>query len=425
MASWTLLRSDSIIHTADRCEPSRAEILLATGLALAFVLATRLPVARAMPLEPDELTFLQEVAVRWFPMHHTLFKTLGRAFGLLVGDSYRGFIALDMTMSALAMVGAWWWLRALVRPATAAAAALVMGVGPIFWGYGAMAGNYTAIVAVGSFLLGVAIRGHSRPEPWHPYAAAAALAFGTGYRSDMGLFWLPALLVILWPHRWKRAALAVSLFVGMNLALTGAMILDSGGWDRYRAETAAFAYSAGALNSYWHLGFVDGPLRYAVKLAMALIGTLGPGLLFVPRGAARLRRSESAGFLTLLTIVSVAPPLAYHLLIHFGVPGYSFHYLPALLALAVLGIGRVAEDRVEGTARPGGSGSVPRLLGLASVLAAAFWFYPTDYLAPGWRGDFDLAFCRFTRIGLNAPLPRIHPYLWRTANSAKSEFARP
>ena len=33
------------------------------------------------------------------------------------------------------------------------------------------------------------------------------------------------------------------------------------------------------------------------------------------------------------------PAFASHMLVHFGVPGYAFHYVPALLALGVLGIG--------------------------------------------------------------------------------------
>jgi hypothetical protein len=49
-------------------------------------------------------------------------------------------------------------------------------------------------------------------------------------------------------------------------------------------------------------------------------------------------------------------------------------------------------------------------------MAAAFWFYPTDDTRPGWRGDFDLAFCRFTRQGLAMPIHRV-PTHWRTANS--------
>ena len=121
-------------------------------------------------------------------MHHTLFMTFGRVLGLVAGDPYRGFILLDMLTSAVALVSAWWMLRAIVRPATAAAAALVLGVGPVFWGYGAMAGNYTAIVVVGSLLLGIAYRGRSSPQAWQPFAAAIVLAIGTGYRQDIGRF---------------------------------------------------------------------------------------------------------------------------------------------------------------------------------------------------------------------------------------------
>ena len=114
-------------------------------------------------------------------------------------------------------VSAWWCLRAVVRPATAAAAALMLGVGPVFWGYGAMAANYTAIVLVGSFLLGVALRGRSHPRAWHPFAAAVVFAIGTGYRQDIGTLWLGVFGVILWQHRWKRAIEAALLFTAINL----------------------------------------------------------------------------------------------------------------------------------------------------------------------------------------------------------------
>jgi len=51
------------------------------------------------------------------------------------------------------------------------------------------------------------------------------------------------------------------------------------------------------------------------------------------------------------------------------------------------------------------------------VLAALFWYYPTDYAQPGWRGGFDLSFSRFTRIGLRTPIPDRGLDLWRTADS--------
>jgi hypothetical protein len=59
----------------------------------------------------------------------------------------------------------------------------------------------------------------------------------------------------------------------------------------------------------------------------------------------------------------------------------------------------------------------PRLLASAACMAGLFLFYPTDYEQPGWRGSFDLAFARHTRIGLQTPTPNRQPAIWRTANS--------
>ncbi len=328
-----------------------------------------------------------------------------------------------MVCSAAALVGAWWWLRALVPPVVAAAAALVLGVGPVFWGYGAIAGNYTAIVLVGSVLLGIAYRGLSRRVPWHPLAAAVVLAFGNGYRSDLGTLWLPIFAVILWQHRWKRAFRACGLFAILNLAWLLPMLQDVGGWARYRAASSEFAYQAGYLSSVWNLGLIDSPARNAVKLAMALVWTLGPGLIFVPRGALALRRLEHGTALGRLMLISIVPALASHLLVQFGVQGWCFHYVPAILGLMALGAACVQNDASRKPEAAGRSVAHPdlitagRLGAVASVLAAVFWFYPTDYQAPGLRGGFDLAFSRFTRIGLRTPLPDHSPRYWRTANS--------
>jgi hypothetical protein len=394
-------------------EPTTAAVLLALAVALVLVFATRWPVARAAPLESDEFGFLERISEPWFPMHHTLFLTGGRLIGAAVGDPYRGLVVLDMLMSALALLSLWWWLRAVVSPRAAAAGACLLGAAPVFWGYGAMAGNYTAIVAVGSFLLGIACRSRSRPSPWQPYAASVVLAIGTGYREDLGTFWLPVFLVILWLHRWRRALLAGILFAMLNLAWLGPMLYEAGGWTRYRAASAEFAYQAGYLNSVWSLGLVDAPLRYSVKLGMTLLWTLGPALLVVPRGYLRLRRIEGSSFLSGVLALSMAPALASHLLVHFGVPGYAFHYIPALLALAAIGAGSLGAARETGPLR-----TAPARLALAaSLMAGLFLLYPTDYECPGWRGSFDLSFARHTRIGLRLPLPNHQPSLWRTANS--------
>jgi hypothetical protein len=385
-------------------------IASALAISLAFVAMTRWPVARAAPLESDEFGYLAAIRAHWLPIHHTLFLASARALGAVVGDAYRGFIVLDMVVSALALTSVWWWLRALVRPATAAAATLALAVAPVFWSYGAMAGTYPAIVLVGSFLLGVAVRTWDAPRPWHPIAASAVLAWGTAYRQDIGTLWLPVFLVILWAHRWRRALGAAALFAALNLAWFVPMLLDVGGWARYRQASAEFAHSAGYLNSAWSLGLIDAPLRYAVKLTMALLWTLGPGLLAAPRGLARLWREPGGRPIAALLALSVAPALGSHLLVHFGVAGYAFHDVPALMALLALGIGRTPDL--------GGDRSGPRrLVALSAVLAAAFWFYPTDFARPGLRGSFDLAFARHTRIGLRSRADGRTPAYWRTANS--------
>lgn len=414
-------------------EPSGRAILLGLAVAMVFVVATRLPVARTTALEWDDSEYVKQTAVFWFPMHHTLFLTFGRIAGLVAATQYQGFVWLDMITSAAALVAAWWWLRALVPPAIAAAAALLLGVGPVFWGYGAMAGNYTAIVLVGSLLLGIVYRGLSCKEAWHPLAAAVVLAIGNGYRSDLGTLWLPVFAVILWQHRWKRAFWAGCLFVIINLAWFLPMLHEVGGWARYRQASAEFAYQAGYLSSVWHLGIIDSPVRNALKITMALVWTLGPGLLFVPRGIKALRQVDHGKALGLLMLLSVVPALTSHLLVQFGVQGWCFHYVPALLGLLALGAPRVKFGGVSGAirrllGRPGaeltteigalqGLGRAAWLGAVATILAALFWFYPTNYSSPGFRGSFDLAFCRFTRVGLRMPMPAQAPRYWRTANS--------
>jgi len=372
---------------------------------------------RMRPADYDEFNFVEITRTSLLPAQHTLFLALGRILGSLVGDAYQGIVFLDMLVSALALTSAWWWLRASVQPRVALAATVVLGVGPVFWAYGAMAGNYTAIIAVGSFLLGVATRTRTDPQPWHPFAAAAVLAVGTGYRSDIGTLWLAVFFVILWQHRWRRALAAMGLFTIMNLAWIVPMIHDVGGWEAYIARNRDFAYHSGFLNSVWNLGIVDAPLRYAVKVIMALVWTLGPGLVFAPRGLLRLTKQSNGFYLVGLLILSVVPALGSHLLVHFGVPGYSFHYVPALLLLLALGIGRVPAVESENPPRLRTDLAQVRLMGLAVTLALLFWFYPGEYQRPGLKSDFDLAFARHTRAGLLLSSGNRAPRIWRTANS--------
>lgn len=384
--------------------PSRCEWLVACLGAASLTFITRWPLRRLGPMESDEFGFLQIVERYFFPPHHTLFLAMGRTIGRIVGDPYDGFILLDIATSAAALVMLWWWLRAVVAPDRAAWVILLPAFGPIFWSYGCLAGNYTAIVAVGSLLLGVAWRG---PNCRNLAIATVVLAFGTGYRQDIGTLWLPVYLFILWQNRWRPALVAGLAFTVLNLMWLGAMLASVGGFAKYKSLTAEFAYSAGYLNSYFNLGFLDGPLRYTLKIVMALVGTLGLGLLYVPSGLRKVLHTQPR-FAALL-LLSVLPALGFHLIIHFGLAGYAMHYVPALLALIAIGI--APEDAPPRTSRL-------RIMSLAMVSACFFLFYPTDYSADNKLADFNMSFARCTRIGLNLPIPKEGPKTWRTINSA-------
>jgi hypothetical protein len=403
-------------------DPTPRDTALAFLTALVGVVATRLPVARPEAYDFDELGFLEFIKHETFPKFHTLFLAAGREVGHWTGVPYAGFLWLDMAVSALALVAVWWWLRALTSPKVAIAGTCVLAMAPVFWAYGAMAGNYNAIPLVGSILLGVACRGlDDRKRAWHPYLAAVVLALGAGYRQDIGTLWLPVFVVILLQHRWIRAIQAGLVFVAVNLAWFIPMLNEAGGWALYRQESSQFAYRSGYLNSYWHLGFVDAPLRYGVKEGMALLWTFGPGLFFAPIGVARLWHQPNGRKTLALLALSMAPAVGTHLLVHFGVPGYAFHNVPALLALIVLGLVPAIAPEPELAAERRG---VVRLAMLSAILAACFLLYPTDYDRPGIRGDFDLAFARHTRVGLQTPTPYRDPATWRTENYSQHRTAR-
>ena len=268
---------DSAVTNPREVEPevNALSLVWAFAAAAAFVALSRWPVLRPAPFDTDEFGYLEMIRQYALPMHHTLFLAIARTIGDAIGNPYRGFLVLDMVMSSLALTALWWWLRAVVRPTLAVAATAVLAVAPLFWSYGAMAGNYTAIPLVGSILLGIAVRTWEQPRAWHPFAAAVVLAFGAGYRQDIGTFWLPVFALILWPHRWVRAVGALVLFTTLNLAWLVPMLSEVG-LTHYREASGEFAHQAGYLNSVRNLGLVDAPLRYSLKLGMALVWTFGP-----------------------------------------------------------------------------------------------------------------------------------------------------
>ena len=112
------------------------------------------------------------------------------------------------------------------------------------------------------------------------------------------------------------------------------------------------------------------------------------------------------------------PALGSHLLVHFGVPGYAFHYVPALLALAVAGdrtcvVGRRVDGARPARSAPSAARSAGRHLRPPGQRLPVL---PTDYDRPGCAGTSTSV--RAAHEGRPADaLPDRQPAIWRTANS--------
>lgn len=369
------------------------------------MLLTRWPIARYGPIETDEFGYLEIIKRFAIPPHHSLYLASGRILGDLAGNAYDGFVILSMLMSICAILAAWWMLRAIVEPNIAAAATATLAFGPIFWSYGSIAGSYTAIAAVGCVLLGTALR---PPDMLRLWVTTVIFVIGIGFRQDIGVLWLPMYAWILTRYRFREALGAFTGFVLLNLLWLGAMIWSVGGINNYWVQTRAFAQSAGYGNSVFNLGFLDGTLRYAVKLAVANLWETGIAILFVPAGIwAAWNRSR--GKIFWLAALSMLPALVFHLTIHFGVAGYCMHYVPAILVLIALGCSQAATTKA----------ATAKLAFAACISTVIFMSYPADFGSQNPRAEFDKAIARYTRVGLRLEYPRTGVQLWRTANSPK------
>ena len=212
----------------------------ALGLTLAFalVLLTRWPVARAWPMDSDEFGFVEQIRAHWFPMHHTLFLALGAPRPDVRGCLSRVHRAghhHECPRPGLGLVVA----AGACPPADSRGGCGRAGVRAGVLGLWRDGRELHGDRGRGIVPARRGVPDTKRPGCLASLAAAVVLAFGTGYRQDIGTFWLPVFVVILWQHRWKRAFLAGAVFTVLNLAWLLPMLHDVGGWTRYRAASAS------------------------------------------------------------------------------------------------------------------------------------------------------------------------------------------
>lgn len=315
----------------------RADVWMVGGLA-ALTLLSRWPYRARMLYNWDAVQFA--LALREFdvakhqphPPGYLLYVALGRLLNIPLGDPNLAYVALAMVFSAATTVAVYCLARALYDRVTAAAAAALLAVSPLFWFYGSVGLTYAG-EAFGASLVAAFAYGALRGNPRALYGCAAALGLAGGIR--------PSVLVLLFPlcvgcavvgiRSLRRLMLAAALMVVAVLSWFLPMVWLTGGLAAYlRASTQL--YGSVVLPTSVLGGSLDVTLAQARYVLASVIVGLGPLTLAVfalPLYVRRAGWNREDWFL----VAWIMPPAAFYTLVHFGQAGYVLTFLPALVIL--------------------------------------------------------------------------------------------
>jgi hypothetical protein len=328
------------LRWAGRARPHlerRADVWLAGGLAV-LTLLSRWPYRARMLYNWDAVQFA--LALREFdiakhqphPPGYLLYVGLGRLLNIPLADPNLAYVSLAMLFSAATTVTVYWLARALYDRATAASAAALLAVSPLFWFYGSVgltyAGEAFGASLVAAFAYG-ALRGHTR----FLYGGAVALGLAGGIRPSVLVLLLPLSVgcALVGIRSARRLALAAVLMLGAVLSWFLPLVWLTGGLDAYlRASTQL--YGSVVLPTSVLGGSLDVTLAQARYVLASVIVGLGPLALAVfalPFYARRAGWGRQEWFL----LAWIVPPAVFYTLVHFGQAGYVLTFLPGLVIL--------------------------------------------------------------------------------------------
>jgi dolichyl-phosphate-mannose-protein mannosyltransferase len=314
-----------------------ADVWIMGGLA-ALTLVSRWPYRARMLYNWDAVQFA--LALREFdvakhqphPPGYLLYVALGRLLNIPLGDPNLAYVTLAMVFSAATTVAVYWLARALYDRVTAAAAATLLAVSPLFWFYGSVgltyAGEAFGASLVSAFAYG-ALRGNLRAL----YGCAVALGLVGGIRQSVLVLLFPLCVAcaVLGVRSVRRLTIAASLVVIGVLSWFLPMVWLTGGLGPYlRASTQL--YGSVVLPTSVLGGSLDVTLAQARYVLASVIVGLGPLTLAVVALPLYIRRagwSRGDWFL----VAWIVPPAAFYTLVHFGQAGYVLTFLPALVIL--------------------------------------------------------------------------------------------
>jgi hypothetical protein len=314
-----------------------ADILMMVGFA-ALTLLSRWPYRARMLYNWDAVQFA--LALREFdiakhqphPPGYLLYVALGRLLNIPLGDPNLAYVTLAMVFSAATTVAVYWLARALYDRVTAAAAAALLAVSPLFWFYGSVGLTYAG-EAFGASLVAAFAYGALRGNPRALYGCAVALGLVGGIRQSVLVLLFPLCVAcaVLGVRSFRRLLIAATLMVVAVLSWFLPMVWLTGGLRPYlRASTQL--YGSVVLPTSVLGGSLDVTLaqvRYVLASVIVGLGPLTLAVFALPLYIRRAGWGRGEWFL----VAWIVPPAAFYTLVHFGQAGYVLTFLPALVIL--------------------------------------------------------------------------------------------
>ena len=322
---------------ARACLGRGADVLMMVGLA-ALTLLSRWPYRARMLYNWDAVQFA--LALREFdvakhqphPPGYLLYVALGRLLNIPLGDPNLAYVALAMVFSAATTVAVYWLARALYDRVTAAAAAALLAVSPLFWFYGSVGLTYAG-EAFGASLVAAFAYGALRGDPRALYGCAVALGLVGGIRQSVLVLLFPLCVAcaFLGVRSLRRLLIAAALMVVAVLSWFLPMVWLTGGLRPY-LRVSAQLYGSVVLPTSVLGGSLDVTLAQARYVLASVIVGLGPLTLAVFALPLYIRRA-GWGWGDWFLVAWIVPPAAFYTLVHFGQAGYVLTFLPALVIL--------------------------------------------------------------------------------------------
>ena len=259
----------------------RGDLWVMSGLAV-LTLLSRWPYRARMLYNWDAVQFA--LALREFdvakhqphPPGYLLYVALGRLLNILLADPNLAYVTLAMVFSAATTVSVFWLARALYDRVTAAAAATLLAVSPLFWFYGSVGLTYAG-EAFGASLVAAFAYGALRGRPRSLYGCAAALGLVGGIRPSVLVLLFPLCLAcaVMGIRNLRRLLAAAAVMVAAVLSWFLPMLWLTGGLTAYLRASSQL-YGSVVLPTSVLGGSLDVTLAQARYVLASVIVGLGP-----------------------------------------------------------------------------------------------------------------------------------------------------